>query len=285
MMQESSKPSPEKSVAELMSQFSATLPLIGAAFFIVAICKEVGYFYVVGLQFMTMLTSSDYLRASIIWLPLNAAFSIIFTFFLYNNEPVFKLKHPSGGFLSKDGSTVYIRRIQNRVVRLLLMVCAIAPIAFLAFEYDFSMILFIPVLFLWVFEDVLKRLFSPPEWLIRSMIVFIQICVLAFFAGISSGKSDMRFDEERSSIRGSLDGSSRTEGAQRDVRVMRFVDRGVFFRSPQTRFVEFLPWDDIKQVGQSKPIHWTEQSGRQLFGFAPTKLPDVKLAPIATPLP
>jgi hypothetical protein len=103
-----------------------------------------------------------------------------------------------------------------------------------------------------------------------------MICIFAIFAGISIGKSDIRFDEERSSIRGSLDGSSRTEGAQRDVRVMRFVDRGVFFRSPQTRFVEFLPWDDIKQVGQLRAIHWTEQGGRELFGIAPAKSPVAK---------
>ena len=105
MMQESSKPSSEKSVAELMSQFSATLPLIGAAFLVVAICSEIGYFYVVGLQFMPILSSSDYLRAAIIWLPPLAVFSIIINFILYYKEPVYKLKHPSGGFLSNDGSS------------------------------------------------------------------------------------------------------------------------------------------------------------------------------------
>src|SRR5437773_8979157 len=53
-----------------LEHFAAVVGVVTAAILAMSLCHEYGYFWSIGPQFQTLLTTSDYFANSVLWLPL-----------------------------------------------------------------------------------------------------------------------------------------------------------------------------------------------------------------------
>ena len=267
MIQDPSKPTSEKSISDVIAPLSAALPLVGAACVAVSICREFAYFYVVGLQFMPILTTSDYLRASIFWLPLTLGSWAVGSFYGYISR--MQADHLESQLEKSPNKENAISFVMMNLSMTVLGVALVGQIFYYVIYLKVFFFQFIIVfLFCWLINFLMRR-YPIPAWILRLTINSIIVLSISFAHGLSQGDFDMKSGTVMS-IKGGFD------SADRDVRAMRFVDRGVFFRKPGTAQIEFVPWDEVKGVRYEGAPHWTVQSGRQLFGYEPASLPDAK---------
>ena len=267
MAPESSKSNSDVSIAELIPHVSAMLPLMAAACLIVSMIWEVGYFIVVGTRFMPILTSADYLRASIFWLPLLVFSQLIGAIIgVELGKRSYQIKLQIERAPSKNAAIAYSN---DKLIRYGFISSLIVSCIALSVNVRLVFLLFFPlILVFWIVSIILDRV-SAPQCLYSPAIFYLSICIVAFNFGLISGGSDM-VDGITMSIKGGVTDSVR------EVRIMRFVDRGAFFREPGTTFVEFVPWDELKGAKYKGAVHWTGQSGLQLLGLEAIKQPDEK---------
>jgi hypothetical protein len=53
------------------------------------------------------------------------------------------------------------------------------------------------------------------------------------------------------------------------VYMLRYFDRGILMRTPDTDRIEFVPWDDVKSVSQSQASKWRYMTLPEYVGRQP----------------
>jgi hypothetical protein len=225
---------------EFLENFASILAAATISMLILAVCHELGYFWLIGYEFQALLTTTDYLINAIFWLP----FALIFAYtwvdwWRFKDEPLAPPKR------WRD------RRFTEWIWPLL---CTVAVVVFvLVTDWPpnwwsvFSAMTFIA--FVW---SKVWRAYAPvnlPEPFNSAGRNLVRLGPPAMFAVFAWGWINADGDLGRTTNPYIYYFKGKSEG---ELRIpLRSFDKGLLVRNPLTSRIEFRRWELIDEI--SKP--------------------------------
>lgn len=228
------------------SIYPKLLALIASCAAIAAISHDASYFLMVGLDFVSVFTTSDFIRSTIIWIPPVFIPCVLFLW-LGKDEPAhtpFLDNFIDHGLISKAAIRSHLEKVKHNKFNILLFIWFPLMSLFLMNIYmGISIILFMIVVIVVARSAIKKRRLR--EWSEKerqyylSMYIALMIAMMSGLAGISDGYSDLMRNRpvyvlEADKLSSPL------------VILMRSGEKGVLTR--QGDRITFVPWDNVKSL-------------------------------------
>jgi hypothetical protein len=214
-----------------LDHFAAILGCLTVTLLLTSIVHEYGYFSLIGRNFQTLLTTSDYLANAVLWLPLVLMFALGVE---WENLDV----RPSTQKLSwKDW------RRWPAALFAVIMLLAIITSPWPPSPLSMSGIMLIII---WIWSRVHKRFYRPIEGLEDLNLIYLRVVkvgppflALVFLWGWIQGSIDARTTSDPYLVR-----FKDQEQAQLRV-LLRNFERGLLMRNAVSNRIEFQKWDGV----------------------------------------
>jgi hypothetical protein len=240
-------------VKAFLDNFAAIFGTVTVVMLVMSVSHEYGYFWSVGRQFQTFLTTTDYLANGVLWLPLALVFMYL----------TLQWRDTKADLPQKSNLTKWQRRLTN--VSSLAFVLFIFAMA--TWPLDFIIganLVGIGVLaWAWMSRRFVKSVTSddPFQLVARQMIRFGPPIILAMFVyGSVDAKNDLSRTDDSYAFQFKND-----ETPKQRV-FLRNFDKGVLVRDAAAGKIEFYKWDDISKISRAVPSPSPSFMCRQ-FGF------------------
>jgi hypothetical protein len=225
-------------VKAFLDNFAAILGTITVAMLVMSVSHEYGYFWSIGRQFQTFLTTNDYLANAVLWLP-PALFFIGLTI-QYDIR---------GGLPKKNNLTKQQKRLSDGLL-VAFVLCGLAmatwPMNLLA---GIWLILWGGLAWAWMSRRFSKAITSDDPFQVNArMIRFGPPVILAVFL---IGSIDANCDLNRTDNPYAFEVKNDDTPKQRIF--LRNFDKGVLVRNTAERTIEFYKWDDIAKISRAVP--------------------------------
>jgi hypothetical protein len=254
---------------EWLGRVAPLTALASLASLLIAIVHEYAYFSVIGDHFLSALTTTDFIRSAILWL-----LPTLLTVLLLNLvgiivagiswQAAFR-KYDSVS--TKDFASI-ARRDLDRAKAMLsdhrralgrgrLVIILVGVLFFgLAVKSALDGYLVGGVLLALVYFSMLATMFSAPDWRDRyGKIVMIACTVIGTLAGLFS-MSQLTAWSDLHSYTPAYRIDLKENEEQRQVVMLRTIEKGLVFRDPGRNRVELVRWEDIKGISRITPSKW-----------------------------
>jgi hypothetical protein len=225
----------DKTMKAFLEHFGAIVGAITIFIFMMSVCHEYGYFWSVGSQFQTFLSTTDYFTNGVLWLPISVLFGFQWVDWWRLREegqPKLNWKKWSSWVL---GLVVFLGLGVTAVI-------VTWPLQFFAWVN----IMFV-IMILWSrrWRKFLPttEIDEPFKEIIRQSIrLGPPLAIAMFLLGSVDAEKDLTRSEEPYEFRFKNEDSAQ-------VRILlRNFDKGVLLRNESDHSVEFRKWDDIVVV-------------------------------------
>lgn len=225
---------------DFLDNFGSILATVTIGMLVLAVCHELGYFWLIGYEFQALLTTTDYLMNAIFWLPFALFFAYTWVdWWRFKDEPAPKRK--------KWRERTWTEWIWPTI-------CFVG-ISFFIFTMSWppsSWSIYLAIAVMVYFWSRMWRAFAPESFpepfnaAARSLVRLGPPAMFAVFAwGWMSGDGDLTKMSDPYIYRF----KGRTES---ELRIpLRSFDKGLLVRNPLTNRIEFRRWEQIDEV--SKP--------------------------------
>jgi hypothetical protein len=221
---------------EFLDHFAAVLGAATIALLLFAVCHEYGYFWVIGSQFQTFVSTTDYFTNSTQWI----VFAAMLLYTWMDWKAAFGLQNYTSP-LSKNWRTwVFPAGV---------LIPFMLGTFFSPYSMDFSF--FFVFAYFWLVYGAKSVPFAgsdePVYKKIRAAIVAVPVlAILAFVAGKQKADSALAATSDPYQVK--MKG-----GDARNRILLRSFDKGLLVRSPTDERVEFIKWDQIEEVTKPSP--------------------------------
>jgi hypothetical protein len=207
--------------------------VVGSLALLVAIFFQAGYFGVIGADFVSILSPTDYIKSLLFWFPITLICGILYVFVFYD------LDSEGGGELDRERAFHKLSRFGLLDLAFIgyfahnphVLVALAVPLLTVAFRISYSALTRVGA------SDDVSRL-------TRNCLVAVGLPVLIFSYGVSRGFSDTHIPSNAYILTANND--------NRLVNVLRIVDKGVLYQIPGSS-INFTPWDEVKQLRRPFP--------------------------------
>jgi hypothetical protein len=201
---------------------------------LMSMSHEYGYFWVIGRQFQTFLTTSDYFNNAVLWLP---GMAIVLWGYLDWDVLLGKRTLAPPGF-NLPGAIVF------------LIIFSFPVFGFFYLAPDFPYTYLMPFVLLWLAYG--PRIFpvkEPDPDLIRhakrAFVIVPVLAVMLFAWGISQAQTDLKSTDEPYTL-------EMKRGAPLVRNILRTFDKGILVRDTVYNQIEFVNWDEVSQITRFK---------------------------------
>lgn len=235
---------------EFLDHFAAVLGASTVALLLFAVCHEYGYFWVIGSQFQTFVSTSDYFTNSTQWIAFAAM--ILYTWLDWK---------------ATLGLRQYADPIGKNWRTWIFPALALIPFLLITFfsPYPFDISLLFVFAYLWLVYGIKKVPFAGTENAIKSkirtaIVAAPILAMTAFVAGKQRAESALSATSDPYKLK-------MKRGEERNRILLRNFDKGLLVRSPGDERVEFIKWDQIEEVTKSSFKDRGESYSCQLLGI------------------
>ncbi|MDP3075815.1 hypothetical protein [Bradyrhizobium sp.] len=224
-------------MGDILEKFAAMIGAATLALLLFAVCHEYGYFSVIGSQFQTFISTSDYFTNATQWIVFALWMGLTWVNWRGIDDPNYYPPLSMGwqGWIL-PGLFVFLLLLEF----------------FTGSGFNFVPVFFL-LLYLWLSFGTKLVPFAGSDdknlrTIRRSIIAVPILVVVAFFVGQMKGNTALSTVEEPYKIK--IKG-----GEERQRILLRNLDKGLLVRSPTHERIEFIRWDQIEEV--TKPSHTT----------------------------
>jgi hypothetical protein len=220
-----------------LEHFAAIVGAVTVAILAISVSHEYGYFWSIGPQFQTFLTTTDYLANGVLWIPFGVIFLLQAGEWKLEAKPTLRY---SGWALwlwvtIMGGSLVYV------------VLTVTWPLDFI---FAFSIFGISSVIWAFMWEKVCAKvsLDEPFQRAAQEVVKFGPPILLGMFVW---GSVNAR--EDLTTTRRSYDFRFKNEEIERPMIFLRNFDKGILLRNPVENKIEFRKWEDIATISKSVP--------------------------------
>jgi hypothetical protein len=256
---------------ELGSDATLALALASGIAFITSLCYEFGYFWIIGIRWISMLGPADYLRTAVMWLPfvfVLMTVGLAVAFYLTRLQERIKKQAIESGDPDKMIKAGYK---SGALVALAATLGILGLIQILWLPFAFWLV-FVPLLLLFIVLFTYSG--SRSGWFFTQLLevrersfgayAFCLVCLLCYaslFHGIYSAYSHLSWRNVTADLI--------TSQEKQRVSVLRLLDKGIIYWNISEKTVNFAPWDDVKKVSAEawapRRSVWTLLTGREVW--------------------
>jgi hypothetical protein len=228
-------------VKALLDNFAAIFGTATVVMLVMSVTHEYGYFWSIGLQFQTFLTTTDYLANGVLWLP----FALVFMY------GTIQWKDIRRDLPEKTNLPKWQKRVSNGI----LVAFALFILSIATWPMNLLAGLWFIVLGGLAWAWLTRRRFSlsvtlddPLQLIARQAIRFGPPVILAIFLlGSVNADRDLNGTDDPYVFQFKNDDSPK----QRIF--LRNFDKGVLVRDATERTIEFYKWDEITKISRAAP--------------------------------
>lgn len=257
-----------KKLIETAPRLTATI--IGATI-LISLVHEIGYFQVIGSEFMQLMSATDYIVSAIRWIPnglLTLFVVIVWKFFwdraedgLSEEEIEDASPNPLKTYWFRQGPILITMAIFLLFGPLFLLFIPHAPFAAAACSF----IVIWGAFSLWVVRH--PRLEKRFPGVARNLFVLGPIVVCSVFAlGLDEGEAAL--NDSQGEFKISIRDGTAIENAQ----VLRIFADGVLIRRPDNNKISYITWADVKEIGRTGRVARQYNRACQWFDISCPKI-------------
>jgi hypothetical protein len=208
-----------------------------AGVLLLTILHELGYFLIVGFQFQSFLSVSDYFANSILWLPYFALYFLLGVAWGELTSPTHR---------GVNGPPL------KMFLKIFVVFIIVSAVVVLIFDFLSGVAFLVAIGAIAFFVRFLKRSKDAdrqfPHWVIYLGVTVPIVGALAFLNGVTDGRSDLTASGPHVSLH------MKSESVDEDVIILRMFDRGVLAMNTASKLIEFFRWKEIQKISTSVPI-------------------------------
>lgn len=221
---------------EFLDNFAAVVGSATLALLLFAVCHEYGYFWVIGSQFQTFVSTTDYFTNSTQW--------VIFAGLVLYTWLDWRAMFGASQYAMPIG-----RDWRTWMFPLIVILPLLLVMFFSRFSFDIGLLTLFAYIWLVYGSKTLPFAGSSDPTLSRlraALLAAPLLAMAAFFAGKQRAESALAVthDPYKLKIKG---------GEERNRILLRSFDKGLLVRSPADERVEFIRWDQIEEVTKPSP--------------------------------
>lgn len=226
---------------DFLNYFAAILGCFTVALLVMSVSHELGYFYIVGSQFQTFLTTTDYLSNAVVYLPMALVFA-------YGWIDWTKLRETTEPQTPKDW-----KNWKTWIAPCLFWFFFVFMITTTTWPPLWSSMYYFVTIFVLVWGRTWKNVFpftvaEPTDliYVLRQLVRLGPPLIVGMFVyGYVEASGDV------STYKNPYIFAFKGNEAEHDPRIfLRNFDRGVLIRNPTDNRVEFVKWDDVISISK-----------------------------------
>jgi hypothetical protein len=221
-----------------LEHFAAIIGAFTVAVFAMSWCHEYGYFWVIGRQFQTFLTTTDYLTNVVLWLPL----AVLFLYF-YGEWSYLKDEEPK----KSDWSTRKTMVAASMII--LITLGFFTAISWPPDLWSFGMLLFFVIVVwsaIWRKFVPVAPVEEPFAYVLKNVIrVAPPLLIGIFIYGLVNANQDLtgKYDPYAFQFKG--------QPTAKLLFFLRNFDRGALVRDQVDNKMTFYRWEDIEAISRT----------------------------------
>lgn len=237
-----------RTLSEISSSFTTALAAVSSAALFLSILHELVYYAIVGMKFLALLDTTDYIKQALYWLPIVIGMSIVqtvpyavgldyprkvvidavddhFTNRVHRSLSLFRLALTIGVPLGLAAAALIMITTEGLIGAVLIAIPASLPISLI------------------IIRVLGVRAFSLPGIGIFNA---VGVFCLSIGMGLSEASVGLTRDEANFEVRLS------DPDEVRKVVILRLFGRGALIRNPDGKTIEFVPTDRIKSISTTR---------------------------------
>lgn len=232
------------SLGDIFSTIPKYVSISASFIILLSVIHEYAYFSVIGQEFITVYSATDFLKLSIFWAPAVLLTSIFgFTLRYYDESS------RQRAFAANPAQAERLYKYPDlslKIMRRSLFIVCFIGFAFVSIRNTIvvqmmCLLLFISAIDRLIINGKLPITNRPLEAYLFYLTVVILLTA-AFFGGVRDAIRDLDKTEPKFEI------STSNHDSGKSIIVLRAIDKGVLYKDPTNKRVTFVPWDDVKKL-------------------------------------
>jgi hypothetical protein len=228
-------------VDTILNRVSAISAAVTALAFVGAISHELGFFRIVGFEFLVLSTPSDYISAAMSWLPYAVAWLFICAFVSFVFTDLFSEKKSFSVSYKRNKAKIISKILAIMYAISLLVLVLVRPIVSL----DVYISMIISMYIIWYLTNPSSYLSNNPNinpLIAPSILLFVLFISLSYNIGSGSALKDVNIEQSTTLME--------AQGETRQGKLLRAYDKGILFHEKGDGGVIFVRWEEVKKIRQ-----------------------------------